>query len=206
MNTLWMQLSLTTATAVGLLGLLVTPASAQESPVMSTAPPAPEAPQGAPPQPFHRYFLHESFGVNVVTYTGASGKAPASTITPADKVVQFQQIGFGYWVDPHIRLQLTGMLGETVSGLKPGQSSFTLAALIPCVLYTNGGFFGGGGPIFAPRAFGADGFNVGVFSVAGYAFPLGRGVTLAGAVQVPVFLAQKDSVAVTPALILGERF
>jgi hypothetical protein len=98
------------------------------------------------------------------------------------------------------------MLGETVSGLKPGASSFTLAAVIPCVLYTNGGFFGGGGPIFAPRAFGTNGFNVGVFSVVGYAFPLGRGVTLAGAVQAPVFLAQKDSVAVTPAVILGERF
>jgi hypothetical protein len=130
----------------------------------------------------------------------------ASTVTPANKVIQFEQVGFGYWVHPNIRVQLTGMFGETLSGLKPGASSFTLGAVIPCVFYTNGGFAAGGGPMFAPRAFGADAFNLGIFSVVSYGFKLGGGTSLAVAVQVPVMVEQKFSVAVTPALALAERF
>jgi hypothetical protein len=229
-----MRLTLTTATA---LGLLVAPARAEDAPSaprgehsrialrepsssetasLETAPPE-TAPPAAPdraalPQPpdrtplRHPFFVHESFGVNVVTYTQASGKTPSSTVTPGDKAIVFQQIGVGYWVHPNIRLQLTGIFGETLSGLKPGASSFTLGGVIPCVFYTNHGLFGGLGPLFAPRAFGKDNFNVGLFSVAGYALPLGGGVSLAAAVQVPVMFEQMVSVAVTPAAILGERF
>jgi hypothetical protein len=205
-----MQLALTLAAAVG---LHAAPVLADDSP---DEPPVAAVPQPPPPPEQltaadqtvlrHRAFVHESFGFNVVTYTGASGKVPSSTTTPGDKAILFEQAGIGYWVHPNIRLQVTGMFGETVTGLKPGASSFTLGAVIPCVFYTNGGFFAGGGPLFAPRAFGTNGFNFGIFSVAGYAFSLGHGLTLAGAVQAPVMLAQKDSVAVNPAMIFGERF
>jgi hypothetical protein len=221
MKILWMRFPLTITTTVGLLGLLAAPALAQNAPAVAQNAPVvaqndsvapletPEpTPAEAPPSvhAFRPFFIHESFGVNAVTYTAASGKAAASTVTPSDKTILFQQVGVGYWVHPHIRLQVTGIFAETVSGLKPGASSFTLGGVIPCVFYTNGGFFAGGGPLFAPRAFGANGFNVGIFTLGGYAFQLGRGVSLAAAVQVPVMLAQKDSVAVTPAVVLGERF
>jgi hypothetical protein len=201
------RLALVTTTTA--LALHATRAWAEEAPAVALAPPPPPAAESATASQkavAHPLFFHESFGFNVFTYTGSSGKVPSSTVTPADKATIFQQIGVGYWVHPNIRLQLTGMFGETLSGLKPGASSFTLGAVIPCVFYTNGGFFAGGGPMFAPRAFGTDDFNFGIFTVAGYALPLGKGVSVAGAVQAPVMLAQKDSVAVTPAIILSERF
>jgi hypothetical protein len=162
------------------------------------------------------FFVHASFGFNVVTYVAAYGAMPpanaSATLTPANYVMLFEQIGFGYWVASHWRVQLTGMLGETLTGLKPnpatGQtpSSLALAAVIPWLVYTDGGFFAGAGPMFAPRAFSHDDFNAGIFTCGGYAVKLGAGLSLAGAVQVPVFLADRVSVAVTPALILGERF
>jgi hypothetical protein len=192
---------LTIASAVW---LFAAPAGAQEAPVA----PAPPAPAEAPDRKamLHPVYVHASYGVNAVTHTWASGKTPDSTTTPADKVIQFEQVGVGYWVHPHVRLQLTAMFGETLTGLKPGASSFTLGAVIPCVFYTSGGFAAGVGPLFAPRAFGTDDFNVGVFSVASYALKLGRGVSLALAVQVPVMVKRLYSVAVTPAVVLGERF
>jgi hypothetical protein len=210
------RLPLTLTTVVG---LLASPAWADDASEVPAAPPAAaraparDAPLPAPEQTqtpdqtalHHRLFVHESFGFNVLTYTAASGKVAASTTTPGDKVILYQQVGIGYWVHPNIRLQLTGILGETVSGLKPGASSFTMGGVIPCAFYTNGGFFAGGGPLLAPRAFGANAFNIGIFSLVGYAFALGHGLTLAGAVQAPVMLEQKESVAVTPAIILGER-
>jgi hypothetical protein len=208
-----MKFPLATATAVMLFAPPTWAGDNKPQTVASIDEPTPA--QFAPPEspdrtasepPLRRYFVHASYGFNVMTWTGTSGKIAASTVTPSDKVIQYQQVGIGYWVHPNIRLQLTGIFGETLSGLKPGQSSFTLGGVIPCVMYTNGGFFAGGGPLFAPRAFGADNFNFGIFSVAGYAVPLGAGLSLAGAVQAPVMFVQKDSVAVTPALILAERF
>jgi hypothetical protein len=193
-----MRLPLTTAAAVALLA----------APAWAWAQSAAPAPSEAPARKavLHPMYVYASYGVNAVTYTWASGKTPASTITPADKVIQFEQVGIGYWVHPHIRIQLTGMFGETLTGLKPGASSFTLGAIIPCVFYTNGGFAAGAGPLFAPRAFGTDDFNFGLFSVASYGLQLGRGVSLALAVQVPVMVKRLYSVAVTPAVVLGERF
>jgi hypothetical protein len=150
--------------------------------------------------------VHESFGFNVFTYTAASGTTPSSTATPDKKAMIFEQAGFGYWPNPNVRIQLTFMFGETLTGLKPGASPFLLFGIIPCAFYTNGGFFVGGGPLIAPRAFGTYGANVGLFSVTGYAFKLGDHLSLAPALQVPVMFAHLISVAITPAIILGQRF
>ena len=166
---------------------------------------APEVVPSPPPEA-HRFFAHASVGINAYTYFGAYGKNPSSSVTPADKAMLFEQVGVGYWVHPHVRLQLTGMFGETLSGLKPGASAFTLAGVIPWAVYTAGPVFAGAGPLFAPRAFGTDDFHFGVFTCGGYGLRLAPGVTLAGAVQVPVMFLQRFSVAVTPALILGVRF
>jgi hypothetical protein len=204
------EFALTSAAAVV---LFAPPARADDARPRTVAsleapePPPPESSDQLPgPPTVDRYFVYGSYGFNAVTWTGASGKVASSTTTPSDKAIQFEQVGIGYYVHPNIRLQVTGMFGETLSGLKPGQSSFTLGAVIPCVMYTNGGLFAGGGPMFAPRAFGLDNFNFGIFSVAGYGVRLGAGFNLAAAVQVPVMFVQKESVAVTPALILAERF
>ena len=195
----------TTATAAVFLSA---PAWAQDAaPVTVTVTAPAPAPDVVPSPPaFRPWYTYVSYGINAITYTAASGKMAASTTGPGDKVIQFEQVGIGYWVHQNIRVQVTGMFGETLTGLKPGQSSFTLGAVIPCVFYTLGGFAIGGGPMFAPRAFGADNFNFGLFSVVSYGVKLGAGLSLALAVQVPVMFVQKDSVAVTPAINLSERF
>jgi hypothetical protein len=198
---------LTTAAAVGLLAAPALAQDATPAPVTVTVTtPAPPDVTPYRKPPFRPWYVYVSYGINAMTYTAASGTAPSSTTGPGDKFIQFEQFGLGYWVHPNIRVQLTGMFGETLSGLKPGMSEFTLGAVIPCAFYTLGGFAVGGGPMFAPRAFGADAFNFGIFSVASYGFKLGAGLSLALAVQVPVFLTQKESVAVTPAINLSERF
>jgi hypothetical protein len=183
------------------------PAVAPPAPLTSAgagSPPEPPVPDhGPPPKP---WFVHESFGFNVVTYTAANGAAAASTVTPDKKAIIFEQVGFGYWPHPNVRVQLTGMFGETLTGLKPGASKFTLAAFIPAAFYTNGGVFAGGGPLIAPRAFGQNGANIGIYTAGGYAFTVGGGVSLALAVQIPVMIATQISVGVTPAIVLGERF
>jgi hypothetical protein len=196
------------------IGLLAAPARAEEAAPAPGPAPGAALPLDAPPPSdtpehtalLHPYYVHESFGVNAITHTWASGKVAASTTGPGDKVILFEQIGVGYWVHPNIRLQVTGMFGETESGLKPGAERFTLGAVIPCIFYTNGGFGAGIGPMFAPRAFAAYDFNFGIFSVVSYGIKIDKGTTLALAVQAPVMFVQKDSVAVTPAIILGERF
>jgi hypothetical protein len=195
--------------------LLAAPTWAQEAspappPALLPTPPRPDvpAPLDTPERTalLHPYYVYESFGVNAITHTWAKGTVAESTTGPGDKVILFQQIGVGYWVHPNIRLQVTGIFAETETGLKPGAERFTLGGVIPCVFYTNGGFAAGIGPLFAPRAFGAYDFNFGIFSVASYGIKIPGGATLALAVQVPVMFVQKDSIAVTPAIILGERF
>ena len=159
-----------------------------------------------PPPPAPRGFVHASLGFNVYTHLGATSTAAATDFTPANKAMLFQQLGVGYWVHPLVRLQLTFMFGETLTGMSAGQSSFTLAAVMPIACFTWKGLFAGVGPLFAPRALGNWGLNVGLFTIAGYALSLGQGFSLALAVQAPFMFMQRSSVAVTPALVLGYRF
>ena len=160
--------------------------------------------QPLPPLP--RAFVHASLGFNVYTHLGATSTAPAADFTPGSRAMLFQQLGVGYWVHPLLRLQVTFMFGETLTGMSAGQSSFTLAAVMPIACFTWKGLFAGVGPLFAPRALGNWGVNVGLFTVAGYALSLGRGFSLALAVQVPFMFIQRSSASVTPALVLGYRF
>lgn len=187
------------AAAAALCLLIASPARAGEP----AAAPEPAAPAPAPPG---RRFLHVSFGFNVYTHLGATASAPASDFTPLSRVALFQQVGAGVWVHPLLRLQLTVMFSETVTGVPPGGSAFTLAAVMPLAFLTWKGAFIGAGPLLAPRAFGNWGFHLGLFTIAGYGVPLGQGFALSLAVQVPIMFLQRVSVAVTPALVLGYRF
>ncbi len=159
-----------------------------------------------PPAPARNGFVHVNLAVNVYTWLGATASAPATDFTPATRLSLFQQVGAGYWVHPLLRLQLTLMFGETVTGLPPGGSAFTLASAMPLAVLTWKGAFLGTGPLIAPRAFGTWAFHFGWFNFAGYGVPLGGGFILAVAVQVPVMFLQRVSVAVTPALMLAYRF
>jgi hypothetical protein len=159
------------------------------------------------PSPASRpFFFHANLALNAYTYFGATAAAPSLSVTPADRVITFQQIGVGYFIDPSLRVQLTLQFGETWSGLPGGASRFTLACAIPWFVWVHGGLFAGAGPILAARSGGKDQLDVGLFTAVGYAFPIGRGFTLGAALQAPMLFAVRFSVAVTPAVMLAYRF
>jgi len=185
------------------VSLASAPALAEEAaPAEAAASKASASPAPAP----GRFFAHLNLGINAYTYVAPTAAAPGLDMTPASRAMLFQQVGGGYWVHPLVRLQLTLMFGETVSGLPAGGSAFTLAAAMPLVVLTWKGAFIGTGPLIAPRALGTWALHAGVFTFFGYALPLGAGFSLGLAVQVPVMFAQRVSVAVTPALTVGYRF
>jgi hypothetical protein len=153
-----------------------------------------------------RWMVHANVGMNAFTYQGARDAAPSGWITPDKRVILFQQVGLGYWVHPELRLQLTLQLGETLTRRPSGASALTLFGVIPWVVYTPGRFFTGAGPLVAPRSAGENELDLGVYTAHGVSFPLGRGLAIAGAVQVPIMLKRRFQVAVTPALMLVKRF
>lgn len=159
----------------------------------------------APPTP-RRLLVHLNLGVPVVTYLGADGARPATTLTPADRLVVLQQLGVGYQVRPTLRVQLTLQMAETLSGLPQGASAWTLGGAIAWAVYTRGPFFAGAGPIVAARSYGEWSPDVGLFTAVGASLPLGAGFAVGAAVQAPVWFGRRFSVSVAPALFVARRF
>jgi hypothetical protein len=153
-----------------------------------------------------RLFVHATMGVNAYSYLGATSSAKAGEVTLASRTTLLQQVGVGYWVHPLLRLQLTAMLAETVSGLPAGGNAFTLASVLALACVTWRGIIAGGGIVVAPRALGSWGANFGLTGTLGYGASLGAGWTLALVAQVPVLLTQRLSVTIAPAVVLGYRF
>src|SRR5262249_23595312 len=157
-----------------------TPPAAETPPAApsSATPATPSATAAAPvavakpaPKPPGKFLVYTSFAFNVYTYLGESGMAPATNITPADRAIIYQQVGFGYFVHPKVRLTLTLLFGETVTGLPATASKFTVFSIIPWVVYTDKGFFTGIGPSLAPVSYGKVGnFDAGIFTATGYTF------------------------------------
>jgi hypothetical protein len=175
--------------------LVALSASAAEEEV---AAPAPEKPG--------RLFVHATMGFNMYQYLGSTATAQAAEMTPSNRMTILQQVGFGYWVHPLLRLQLTAMFAETLSGMPAGASAFTLASLQALACFTWKGALAGAGLLVAPRAYGNWGANGGLTAVLGYGVPLGAGFGLSFVVQMPVLLVQRFSLTLAPALILGYRF
>jgi hypothetical protein len=198
------------------------PPPAATDPSAAAAPPTEPAPSTVPapstpaapvvvakpaPKPLGKLLVYTSFAFNVYTYLGESGMAPATNITPADRAIIYEQVGFGYFVHPKVRLTLTLLFGETVTGLPATASKLTVFSIIPWVVYTDKGFFTGIGPSLAPISYGKAGnFDAGIFTATGYTFKLGHGVSLSPLVQLVLMLNQRLSFAVTPGLALAYRF
>lgn len=154
----------------------------------------------------HGLFAHANLAVNAYTYFGSTRTAPSLNVTPADRVITFEQIGVGYFLYPELRATLTAQFGETWTGLPDGASHYTLGCLIPWLAWVHRGFFAGAGPMLAWRSGGKDQFDVGLFLAGGYVHALGRGFAIGGAIQAPMMFAVRFSVAVTPALVLAYRY
>src|SRR6266446_4850991 len=109
-------------------------------------PPVSSAPSEAPitiakpaPKPPGRFLVYTSFAFNVYTYLGAQGTSLATNVTPDNRAIIYQQLGFGYFVHPKLRLTLTLQFGETLTGLSNGASHFTLVGIIPWLVFTHRG-------------------------------------------------------------------
>jgi len=175
----------------------------------SSSPPA-EAPvtiAKPAPKPPGKLLVYSSFAFNVYTYLGAQGTSPSANLTPDNRAIIYQQLGFGYFVHPKLRLTLTLQFGETLTGLPNGASHFTLLGIIPWLVFTDHGFFTGIGPALAPISYGkVPNFDAGIYTATGYTFKLARGLSLSPALQVVLMLEQRLSFALTPTLALAYRF
>jgi hypothetical protein len=170
--------------------------------------PAPVVVTKPAPKRWKNHFLsYGSFGFNAYTYLPASGSAPETHLTPASRGIIFQQVGLGYFVHPLLRLQLTFIFGETVSGKPANTDTLSTFAIVPWLIFTTHGFFTGVGPQLAPVSYGSAGkFDAGIYTATGYALQLGHGLSLPMSVQLVLMLNQRTSFAVTPAVALAYRF
>lgn len=194
------------ACAAVLAGLVVPPAAhaQDEAPSSTVAPANPPAPPVARPRPF---IVHLNFGVVAINSMGATDRAPAQTLTLADRQTIVQLLGVGYFVHPSLRLMLSFQLAELVGGAPAGASTLTLAGAIPWVgWHPWGPMFLGAGVLLAPRSYGQSQLDVGVWSCIGAGFPIGHGLLAGAAVQVPVMFKVRTSVSVAPAAFLAYRF
>ena len=189
---------------------LVGSARAAEEPPPSPASAPVEAPvtiAKPAPKPPGKFLVYTSFAFNAYTYLGAQGMSPATNLTPDNRAIIYQQLGFGYFVHPKLRLTLTLQFGETLTGLPNGASHFTLLGIIPWLVFTHRGFFTGAGPVLAPISYGkVPNFDAGIYTATGYTFKLPRNLSLSPALQVVLMLNQRVSFALTPTLALAYRF
>jgi len=189
---------------------LVGSARAAEEPPPSPASAPVEAPvtiAKPAPKPPGKFLVYTSFAFNAYTYLGAQGMSPATNLTPDNRAIIYQQLGFGYFVHPKLRLTLTLQFGETLTGLPNGASHFTLLGIIPWLVFTHRGFFTGAGPALAPISYGkVPNFDAGIYTATGYTFKLPRNLSLSPALQVVLMLNQRVSFALTPTLALAYRF
>jgi hypothetical protein len=150
--------------------------------------------------------VHLNFGINAYTYAAPTASSAAMNMMPTNRLILLQQVGFGYWVHPNVRLQLTLQFTESVTGLPATASPLTLLGAIPWVVYTNGMFFAGAGPLIAVRAYGQWQPDLGLFSAVGISVPVGEGFGVGAALQVPIMFLQRFSIAVSPAIFVAKRF
>lgn len=197
-------------TAAFALAVLVLAPAARASEAPPPATPPTEAPSTvvkAAPRPPGKLLVYTSFAFNAYTYLGAQGTSPATSLTPDNRAIIYQQLGFGYFPHPNLRLTLTFQFGETLTGLPNGASHYTLFGIVPWLVYTTHGFYTGAGPMLAPVSYGkAPNFDAGIYTATGYIFKLPKNLSLAPAVQLVLMLNQRVSFAVTPTVALAYRF
>jgi hypothetical protein len=159
------------------------------------------------PPPAKKFVAYSSLSFNVYTYLARTPTSSAVDLTPDKRAIFGQQLGFGYFVHPLVRLTLTLQLSEYLSNTPAGASSFALLGFIPWATFTYKGFFTGAGPMIAPISYGKmTNFDLGLYTATGYNIALARGLSLAPALQFVVMFAQRTAVQLTPALALAYRF
>jgi hypothetical protein len=211
------------AAAVIAAAFVSTRARAQDA--AGTAAPDEPAPRAADEAPARRWWAHLNVGMPVYTSVSAwtnpaGGSVPSQSFSPGDRLALVELIGAGYWVHPHIRLNLSVQFAETLTSqpanpAKPKGpqtlTGLTFAGAIAWAALTEGPFFVGMGPMAGPRWMGNTAKewvfgDVGLFSCLGAAARLPSDFALALAVQLPVTFNPALNFSIVPALALSRRF
>lgn len=150
--------------------------------------------------------VHANVGFNLVTLLGATSTQPFQVVTPATRGILVEQVGAGYFLRPHLRVQLALWFAETIYGTPSQRSPFALAAVVGWLVYQTGPFFVGGGPVLAPWSYGDGTWDAGLFTAAGVSFRLTHSLALCGVVQMPLFLLRRIAFQITPAVSLVWKF
>lgn len=182
-------------------------ASMPGSGAATAAPPA-SAPTSSPPR---RWIAHLNLGFVAFNWVGEKDGMPSQTVTVADRQSILQLVGFGYFVRPNLRAMLGLQFVELLGGGPRGASTLTLVGAIPWVGWHPfapefGQLFVGAGPLLAPRNYGKNRFDVGLWTAYGVGFPVGKGFSLGGAVQVPTMFKVRTAVTIAPAAFVAYRF
>lgn len=170
------------------------------APVIAPAPPAPGP-----------WIAHLNVGFVAFNWVGARDGQPSQTVTVADRQSILQLAGFGYFVRPSLRVMLSLQFVELVGGGPPGASTLSLVGAIPWVGWHPfapefAPLFVGAGPLLAPRSYGKNQFDAGLWTAIGVGFPIGSGFALGGAVQVPTMFKVRTAVTIAPAAFVAYRF
>ena len=207
-------MSAANAPLLTLAALLVgaTTAHADAVAVPRFAPTVDSNPVDTPPRapakkPVKRYVAHANLGMVAMNWQGAADGMPSKMVTVADRQTLNQMVGVGRFMTPTLRVTLSVQTAEVVGGGAPGASSLALVGFVPWLGWHPGGpVFLGAGPLIAPRIYGKNQLDLGVFTAAGVAFPLGHGFSAGASVQVPVMLRLKTAVSIAPATFVAYRF
>ncbi len=214
-----MHTNFASGVAAAVFVVITTPAYGEPSaPAEENTVSAPARPEAPPP-----WFAHANAGVPLYTSVGTwtnpnGGAVKAASFTPADRFGLVELVGFGRWVHPHIRLNLSLQFAEMVTSQPmaspAGATTYTglsFTSAIVWAAFTYGPFFVGVGPMVGARWMGnsmkswvyADG---GVFTCVGASLALGYGFMLGLAVQAPVTFNPAVNWGLVPAAVLARRF
>jgi hypothetical protein len=153
-----------------------------------------------------RFFLHANVSLNAFTYNAALGSSPAQELTPEKRLSFGQQVGFGYYVLPYLRVQLTLQLNESSYGLPAHTSAFTTAGFIPWLVFTTHGFYVGAGPLLWARAYSKNDFEAGIYVATGYVFAMPHHFGIGLGVQMPITLDERKTIQISPIMTGTYRF
>ncbi len=177
------------------------------SPRPATTQPAAGKEEAKPARP-RKWLVHVNGSFNLYTYVGPTTPGGASAhLTPDVRFGVGEQIGVGYFVHPNISVRLTFQLSETLAGLPAGASPFQLFGVIPWVVYSTHGFYGGLGPMVDFVTYGKTNVDGGFYLSAGYVFSLGNsGLGLGPALNLITMFAQRSYVSLNQVVTMSYRF
>jgi hypothetical protein len=158
-------------------------------------------------KPKRNYLVHANAGMLAANWSAATANGPSTMTTLADRQTLLQMFGVGKFVRPELRLTLSVQLAETVGGAPSGSSTLSAVGIVPwAAYYPHPRVFVGAGPVVAPRSYGKNQLDLGLFTTSGVVFPLGRGFAAGASVQFPVYFLVKTSISAAPATFLAYRF